>query len=148
MCTQPLGPFRTNAAPEQRDASHSMHPVFQWYFVLMGTLVSMAVGGYLRGRTLNDGNATRQQRDNATVEAAAAARRLFGAPPNAVYCRPEVGSMVCERRYPHWSNLCDVFVPNVGSVQLCCDTHDYRNNTGCSVRVVTLGDLQWQQATQ
>lgn len=141
MCTQPLGPYRSGEFTTQ-EANGSLKTYIAIPIIL---LLALCICGLIVhiDRTAD----VRHLRDNATVEATAAARRLFGAAPNAVYCRPEVGSMVCERRYPHGANLCDVFVPNVGSVQLCCDTHDYRNNIGCSVRVVTLGDLQWQ-ATQ
>lgn len=143
-----MSPFRKNAKPEDAAPRFRLHPVLVGYLIIMAALLCMLTGALICGRALTKNSNVRQERNNAAAEAISATKRLYGVPPDATYCRPEVGSTVCAHMYPQGSNLCDVFVPNTGNIQLCCDTHDYRNNTGCSIRVLSLGDFQWRQATQ
>ena len=148
MLSRAVSPYRENWAPATVVRWFQRHPVWVAVISVLFIAVLVTAGAFYLPAHFLVYRDVRQERNNAAAEAISATKRLYGVPPDAIYCRPEVAGTICAHMYPQGSNLCDVFVPNTGSIQLCCDTHDYRNNTGCSVRVLTLGDLQWRQDTQ
>ena len=78
----------------------------------------------------------RHARNNATIEATAAVHRLWGRAPTGVYCRASPGVSMLGSQYTNGSAICDIYIPEIGSVRLYCDTQPYADNLGCTINTV------------
>lgn len=133
----PDGPYRTPSTLTSACKEESYYERYGGYMWLLMCALCFLIGHCTHISTWHCANSNgnvETLRQNATTEAFRAGQLIWGVQPRSIYCRHEGIGTSCQQTYNRAAMLCDINMPTVGDIQMCCNSGPRGSNLGCVLR--------------